>query len=87
MAHQHVLRGTWDLSGPRLESVSPALAGGFLTTAPPGKSHILFFECHNVKTLGSIMVVESVLLAFDIHFLFLTAPQYLFGQLPLPWGY
>ena len=27
----------WDLPGPGLESVSPALAGGFLTTAPPGK--------------------------------------------------
>ena len=31
----------WDLPGPGLELVSPALAGGFLTTAPPGKS--LFF--------------------------------------------
>ena len=28
----------WDLPGPRLEPVSPALAGGFLTIAPPGKS-------------------------------------------------
>ena len=27
----------WDLPGPGLEPVSPALAGGFLTTAPPGK--------------------------------------------------
>ena len=27
----------WDLTGPGLEPVSPALAGGFLTTAPPGK--------------------------------------------------
>ena len=27
----------WDLSGPGLEPVSPALAGEFLTTAPPGK--------------------------------------------------
>ncbi|MBW02870.1 E3 ubiquitin-protein ligase-like protein, partial [Eschrichtius robustus] len=27
----------WDLPGPGLEAVSPALAGGFLTTAPPGK--------------------------------------------------
>ena len=26
----------WDLPGPGLEPVSPALAGGFLTTAPPG---------------------------------------------------
>ena len=28
----------WDLPGPELKPVSPALAGGFLTTAPPGKS-------------------------------------------------
>ena len=33
-----LLRGMWDLPGPGLEPVSPALAGGFLTTAPPGKS-------------------------------------------------
>ena len=27
----------WDLPGPGLEPVSPALTGGFLTTVPPGK--------------------------------------------------
>ena len=27
----------WELPGPGLEPLSPALAGGFLTTAPPGK--------------------------------------------------
>ena len=27
----------WDLPGPGLEPVSPALAGRFLTTVPPGK--------------------------------------------------
>ena len=27
----------WDLPGPGLKPVSPALAGGFLTTVPPGK--------------------------------------------------
>ena len=32
-----LLRGTWDLPRPGLEPVSPALAGGFSTTAPPGK--------------------------------------------------
>ena len=32
-----LLRGMWDLPGPGLEPVSPALAGGLLTTAPPGK--------------------------------------------------
>ena len=30
----------WDLPGPGLEPVSPALAGGFLSTAPPGKPHL-----------------------------------------------
>ena len=27
----------WELPGPGIEPVSPALAGGFLTTVPPGK--------------------------------------------------
>ena len=31
------LRGMWDLPRPGLEPVSPALAGGFSTTGPPGK--------------------------------------------------
>ena len=31
----------WDLPGPGLEPVSPALAGGFLTTVPPGKPETL----------------------------------------------
>ena len=33
----------WDLPGPGLKPVSPALAGGFLTTAPPGKSLLSVF--------------------------------------------
>ena len=32
-----MLRGMWDLPGPGIESVSPALAGRFFTTEPPGK--------------------------------------------------
>ena len=39
-----LLRGMWDLPGPGLEPVSPALAGRFSTTVPPGKpSASLFF--------------------------------------------
>ena len=38
-----MLRGMWDLPRPVLEPVSPALADGFLTTAPPGKSLAFFF--------------------------------------------
>ena len=32
------LFGMWDLPRPGIKPVSPALAGGFLTTGPPGKS-------------------------------------------------
>ena len=34
----------WDLPGPGLEPVSPALVGGFLTTVPPGKSFTFYFK-------------------------------------------
>ena len=37
-ARAQLLHGMWSLPGPGLEPVSPALVGGFLTTAPPGKS-------------------------------------------------
>ena len=33
----------WDLPGLGIEPMSPALAGGFLTTVPPGKHSGLFF--------------------------------------------
>ena len=32
-----LLCSTWDLSGSRIKPMSPALAGGFSTTEPPGK--------------------------------------------------
>ena len=35
-----LLRGMWDPPRPGLEPVSPALAGGLSTTAPPGKPSI-----------------------------------------------
>ena len=38
-----LFRGMWDLPRPGLESVSPALAGGFSTTAPPGKPTLWFW--------------------------------------------
>ena len=37
-----LLHGMWDLPRPGLEPVSPALAGRFSTTAPPGKPSIMF---------------------------------------------
>ena len=38
-----LLRGMWDLPRPGLEPASPALAGRFSTTAPPGKPLIQYF--------------------------------------------
>ena len=35
-----LLCGMWDIPRPGFEPVSPALAGGFSTTVPPGKPHI-----------------------------------------------
>ena len=32
-----LLRGMWNLPGPGIEPVSPALAGGFLSAVPPGE--------------------------------------------------
>ena len=44
----------WDLPGPGLKPVSPAMAGGFSTTAPPGKSHLAYFYSPwKEYTLGS----------------------------------
>ena len=42
-----LLRGMWGLPRPGLEPVSPALAGRFLTTAPPGKPLFFFLLKHN----------------------------------------
>ena len=42
-AQAYLLCGMWYLPGPGLKPVFPALAGGFLTTVPPGKSLYLGF--------------------------------------------
>ena len=46
-----LLRGMWDPPRPGLEPVSPALAGGFSTTAPPGKPNR---SCFNIFQLSSL---------------------------------
>ena len=48
-----LLHGMWDLPRPGLEPVSPALAGGFLTTAPPGKSWDNFILTQNFTLVKS----------------------------------
>ena len=43
-----LLRSMWDLPRPGLEPVTPALAGGFSTTAPPGKPQHYYFKMCNI---------------------------------------
>ena len=59
-----LLRGMWDLPRPGLKPVSPALAGRFSTTAPPGKPCISSF----VRCLFKSFVHFSVELFLELSF-------------------
>ena len=49
-AQGQLSHGMWDLPGPGLEPVCPAMAGGFLTTAPPGRPQC-YFQMTSLYTL------------------------------------
>ena len=53
-----LLRGMWDLPRPGLEPVSPVLAGGFSTTAPPGKPPLAVFNTNCVYTHPLIQLIR-----------------------------
>ena len=60
------LCGLWDLPGPGVEPVSPALAGGFLSSAPPGKSDSLMFIPFSGASMEKAMAPHSGTLAWKI---------------------
>ena len=61
-----LLRGMWDLPRPGLEPVSPALAGRFSTTAPPGKPWNDIFKAMKGKSLQpTILYPVRLFLRFD----------------------
>ena len=64
-ARAQLLRGMWDLPGPGLEPVSPALVGRFLTTELPGKP-LNAFQREKIKVSG----LSVSLAAFPISSLF-----------------
>ena len=59
MVHGVSCSAVWDLPGPGLEPVSPALAGGFLTTAPPGKPQDLTFYSILFPTSHSTFLLKK----------------------------
>ena len=69
----------WDLPGPGLEPVSPALAGGFLTTVPPGKS-LSLVDLMVMLTL-TVVFVKSPMLSY-LSFLLLVTMKVRLGA----WG-
>ena len=68
----HLLRGMWDLPRPGLEPVSPALAGRFSTTVPPGKPYFRTFNKNATLVLLVVIMVSAVFLIYlivDVRFL------------------
>ena len=61
-AQAQLLHGMWDLHGPGIEPSSPALASGFLTTAPGAKSlHVWGF--FNLIFIGAQLIYNVVLVS------------------------
>ena len=53
-----LLRGMWDLPRLGLEPMCPALAGGFLTTVPPGKSAYISLSIVSLPINAFLMEME-----------------------------
>ena len=79
-----LLRCMWDLPRPGLEPVSPALAGRFSATAPPGKPPSLLFK----KNFIEVYLIYDVLIpavqqsdsVIHVHILFHIRLQYGLSQ-------
>ena len=75
----------WDLPGPGIEPVSPALAGGFLTTVPPGKpvgsllclASFTYCPCRSLlSVVSSLCITDKCFLAWMYHSLFIRLSGY-----------
>ena len=69
-----LLHGMWDLPRPGIEPLSPALAGRFSTTAPPGKPPRQYFlrmlQLKSIRTLGFTgdwLLSQSLLWSFMVY--------------------
>ena len=76
-----LLRGMWDPPGPGLEPVSPALADGFSTTAPPGKPGFSILAKNVIGILMGIVLNMWITLG-SIDILILSLPIHEHGIFP-----
>ena len=78
----------WDLPGPGIKPMSPALAGGFLSTAPPGKSlstlHLTVVSLQSPLIYNSSSAFLYKYLPFFI-FIFLKNSSSCFGKYSSVW--
>ena len=54
-----LLHGFWDLPGPGIKPMSPALAGGFLSIAPPGMPWNINFLPKILKELKLLRNIKT----------------------------
>ena len=54
--------GTWNLPGPEIEPVSPALAGRFLTTGPSGKPQYSLLNVAYLRSQINLVSKETLVL-------------------------
>ena len=67
-----LLRGMWDPPRPGLEPVSPALAGRFSTTAPPGKPcSCILYQALGQALQNIIPFTSHISREADFHFFYL----------------
>ena len=59
-----LLRNLWNLPRPGIDPVSPALAGRFLSTVPPGRSFFSFLFCH--KYFLTFLVIAAYIVACSV---------------------
>ena len=55
-AGAQLLCGMWDLPVPGIKPMTPALAGGFLTTAPSGKSLLTLLNSSRAETMSTLFI-------------------------------
>ena len=72
----------WDLPGPGIEPMSPALAGGFLTTVPPGKPYKPILNlCCNI-TFHILSVAVQLILVYINQLMLISITCFLMRSLP-----
>ena len=60
----------WELPGPGLKPIYPALAGGFLTTVPPGKPLYIFFREISLQVFSLLFFFKTIFQFSSLYFFF-----------------